>query len=220
MASVLMNSAPAFIMLLSAVLFKDRLTKRKLVALGFSLGGCVLASGIVTGSIGAVSALSVLFGVLSAFFYSLYSIFATIAVMRKYTSYVISSYTFLFAVAGTLPFTLHSFPAFDKMPSGWIWPAIGIGVLSTALPYLLYTIGLSHINSGVASVIATLEVVFTNTIGIVIFHEPLTISIVLGVSCIIVAVFTLSCRPDRLNNKMPRPSPFHHRNHGSAADHA
>lgn len=208
-ASVLMNSAPAFIMLISSVIFKDRLTKRKLVALAFSLSGCVMAAGLFTGSASAVSLQSVAFGVLSAFFYSLYSIFATLAVMRRYSSHVISAYTFLFATIGMLPFTLRTFPPLGQFPPGWIWPTIGIGLLSTALPYLFYTIGLSRVDSGVASVIATLEVVFTNTVGIVIFHEPFTLSIALGISCIVTAVFILSCRPDRLNNKTARASPFH-----------
>ncbi len=59
-AAILLYTAPIFVMLISAVLFKERLTVRKLTALALAFGGCVLVTGVVTG--GSVSGGAILTG--------------------------------------------------------------------------------------------------------------------------------------------------------------
>ena len=48
-AAILLYLAPSFVVLISAVLWKTPLTGRKLAALGISLVGCVLVSGVLGG---------------------------------------------------------------------------------------------------------------------------------------------------------------------------
>ena len=54
-AAILLYLAPSFVVLFSAVLWKTPLTKRKLAALGISLLGCVLVSGVLGGGASASS---------------------------------------------------------------------------------------------------------------------------------------------------------------------
>lgn len=79
-AGVLLYTAPAFVMLLSALLFRERVTGRKLLALFLAFFGCALVAGI--GSDSHVSLLGLLFGLGAGVSYALYSIFGRYAVAR------------------------------------------------------------------------------------------------------------------------------------------
>ena len=72
--AVLLYTSPAIIMILSIILFHEKLTKRKLLALIMTFAGCCLVSGI--GSESAVSMQGLLLGLGAGFFYALYSIFS------------------------------------------------------------------------------------------------------------------------------------------------
>ena len=78
--AVLLYTSPAIIMILSVVLFHEKLTKRKLLALVMTFAGCCLVSGI--GSESAVSMQGLLLGLGAGFFYALYSIFSRFATDR------------------------------------------------------------------------------------------------------------------------------------------
>ena len=76
--AVLLYTSPAFIMLLSVLLFRETLTRQKLLALVLTFTGCCLVSGLGSGS--AVSMKGLLLGLGSGFFYALYSIFSRYAI--------------------------------------------------------------------------------------------------------------------------------------------
>ena len=96
--TVLTYMSPVYIMLMSAVLFREKITGKKLLALGLSIGGCVLVSGVLFGITG--SAKGLLLGLAAGFFYALYSIFAKYAIERGYQSWTILLYTFGLAMVG------------------------------------------------------------------------------------------------------------------------
>ena len=52
----------------------------------------------------------------------------------------------------------------------WI---IAVGIFTSVLPYLLYTAGLSKVESGRASVMATIEPVVASLIGVFLYGEQL-----------------------------------------------
>ena len=74
-AAILLYLAPSFVVLFSAVLWKTPLTKRKLAALGISLLGCVLVSGVLGGGASASWA-GIALGVASGLTYASYTVFA------------------------------------------------------------------------------------------------------------------------------------------------
>lgn len=53
-------------------------------------------------------------------------------------------------------------------------------VVSTALPYYLYTKGLEGVESGRASIITNIEPVVESLMGVVVFHERMTGWMILG----------------------------------------
>ena len=67
-----------------------------------------------------------------------------------------------------------------------------MGILSAALPYILYTMGLARIESGKAAVIASVEPVVATVMGLIVYNETIDIFGILGIVLIISVVVLLS----------------------------
>ncbi|MEG2001136.1 MAG: EamA family transporter [Evtepia sp.] len=188
-ASILLYTAPTFVVIFSTILFRDRITKYKILALVITFLGCSFVSGIWSGELSLTPQI-LLFGLGSGFFYSLYSIFARYALLH-YRPFTVTFYTFLFAGIGSLfldnPITMAK--SFAN-PTAFLL-GLGILIISTIAPYLLYTLGLAEMNSGKASILASIEPVVAAFVGILVFGESLTSGVILGLFCILTSVFLL-----------------------------
>lgn len=190
-AAILLYTAPIIVVVLSALLFREAFTGRKLIALVLAFLGCCLVSGI--GSDDQVSVKGILYGLGSGFGYALYSIFARFALQRGYSSVSVTFYTCLFASLGAAAIWGVKEPL-QKMvqsPESILW-SIGTAVLTCYFAYLLYTYGLTGLETGKASICANIEPVVATIVGVVIFHEKLTLMSLLGITCVFCAVTLLS----------------------------
>lgn len=167
-AVILLYTAPIFVLLFSSVLFQETLTRAKLAAVILTVTGCSLVSGI-GGEMGLTPAALAL-GLCSGLGYALYSIFSKYA-LRHYSSATISAYTFLFAAIAMLPLCQPAQLLPQLASPSTLLPALGLGLLSCIIPYLLYTKGLEHTEAGQASIIATLEPVVGCLFGLVVYQE-------------------------------------------------
>ena len=79
---------------MSCILFREKLTGKKVLCLVLAVGGCALVSGLASGSVGEISTGGILIGLASGFTYALYSIFSTYA-LKKYQPLTVTFYTFL-----------------------------------------------------------------------------------------------------------------------------
>ncbi len=190
-SSVLLYTSPIFVTLMSCILFREKMTGRKLICLALAVGGCALVSGLASGNVGDVSAIGILLGLASGFAYALYSIFSTYA-LRKYQPLTVTFYTFLFGTAASLVTSLST-TVFDAVSSvsGVLW-VIALGIISGALPYFFYTVGLAKVKPSHAAVIATVEPVVASLIGIFLFRENADIFTLLGIVFIISAAIILN----------------------------
>ena len=168
-ASILLYTAPCFVMLMSAVFFHERVTARKLAALALAFAGCVLVSGLTSGSI---TPRALLTGIGAGFGYATYSIFGKVA-LKKYHTFTVIFYTFVVSTACLLPFA-------------------GAGVVSTFMPYVFYTTGLESIEAGKASVLAFAEPMVATISGILVFHEKLNVMNAAGIGLIFIAIVLLN----------------------------
>ena len=187
-AAILLYTAPAFVVLLSALLWQERITGRRLLALVLTFGGCVCVTGVWSGGMTLTPA-GFLLGLGAGFFYALYSIFGRYA-LAHYGPYTVTFYTFLFAGAGSLIFLRPeqlALLAADRMPL----VALGLVVVSTVLPYLFYTAGLARMDSGKAAILASVEPVVAALMGWLVFGESLSPATGLGVAAILAAVVLL-----------------------------
>ena len=192
-AAVLLYTAPIFIVLMSAALFGEKLTPKKLAALAVTFIGCVLVSGVLsqTENIGMTA---LLMGLGSGFGYSLYSIFGRYA-LAKYHSLTVTLYTIMFCAVGSL--------ILSAAETGVLLPAqlftakgstiaVLMSLTTCAAPYVLYTAGLRHVESGRASIYATVEPAVATLIGVTMFNEQLTALKISGMAMILGSVLLLA----------------------------
>ncbi len=188
-ASVLLYTAPCFVMLMSAAFFKEKITARKLAALALAFGGCVLVSGIARGGITPAGLLT---GVGAGFGYATYSIFGKVA-LKKYHSFTLIFYTFVVSTVCLAPFVHMGQAASVVLGGGRTMAlALGLGLVSTFMPYICYTKGLEHVEAGKASVLAFFEPLVATVTGIVAFHEKLTVMSAAGIGLIFAAIVLLN----------------------------
>lgn len=195
-AAILLYTSPIWVMLMSLLFFREKMTKSKLFALVISFLGCILISGIGSGE-NNVTIMGILIGLGSGIGYGLYSILGTIA-LRRYSTYTVTTYTFIIAAAGSL--FLCSLPD--------LWYKIAIcphkpylcvliiltGLVTAVIPFLCYTLGLEQIEAGRAAILATIEPMVATLIGVIVFREYLTLVSALGIFCIIAAIILLNLR--------------------------
>ena len=187
--AILLYTAPTFVVLMSALLWKEPITKQKLLALALAFLGCAFVSGIFSGGL-TVTAKGFWLGLGSGFFYATYSIFGRYA-LAHYKSLTVTYYTFVFAGLSAL-FIAPPLQVASAVFSGrLVLPALGMVVISTVLPYILYTRGLARVESGKASILASVEPVVASLVGVAAFGEPLTAGVVLGLACILISVYIL-----------------------------
>ncbi len=180
-AAILLYTAPAFVMVISAFCFKERLTKLKVLALILSFTGLIFVTGVLGGG-ERLTVKTLFIGLGAGLGYALYSIFGRYALERGYNSYTISFYTFLFATAATMFFASPLEVASVVTSSlGSVILAIIFVLISTVVPYLVYTIGLKSVENGQASIIASIEPVIATLNGIIWFSEKMTSGVVIGI---------------------------------------
>ena len=191
-AAILLYTSPVWIMLMSIFFFHEKLDRRKLIALALAFAGCVLVSGI---SGEGMTVTGLLIGLGSGIGYGLYSILGKVA-LRKYSSYTVTTYTFIFAAVGSW---IISRPA-DMM--GKFSSASDLGFLiffcfltaliTAVIPFLSYTLGLESVEASKAGIIATIEPMVATLIGILVFAEKLTIMSGAGILLILASVVILT----------------------------
>lgn len=188
-AALLLYTAPIFVMLMSLVLFHERFTITKGIALLTTFIGCALITGILN-TAAEFSFTALLYGLGSGIGYALYSIFGKFAV-RKYSSATISAYTFYFSTLSSLPLA-----DFSAETGQWdittLMAALGIGGLCAVIPYLLYNRGLQEVEATQASILATVEPLVAACVGILCFNEPVTWQKLTGIALILTSVIILN----------------------------
>lgn len=196
-AAVLLYTAPAIVMVLSYFLFRERFSLKKAISLVMTFAGCVLVTGVLGGD-GVINAKGVLYGLGAGLGYALYSIFSRYALERGYNTFTITCYTFIVSALATLFFTdVHRVIGVACMDARTIALSVALGIVCTVAPYILYTLGLSHVENGQASIIASIEPVTASVIGVVIFDEKMRVQGVIGMVLVIVALVICNVRTNK-----------------------
>ena len=190
-AAVLLYTAPTFVMLFSILLFGERMTKTKGIVLGMTFIGCILVTGILEGGAAVITWQGIGIGLAAGVGYALYSIFGTYAIRAGYGSLTISLYTFLLATI-VISFLVEPAVVVSQITEMGQWPlAVSFALLTTVVPYLTYTKGLSGLPASKAAVTATIEPVVAAILGIVVFHESVTMLKLTGIVLVLSSVVVM-----------------------------
>ncbi|NTV89369.1 MAG: EamA family transporter [Clostridiales bacterium] len=193
-AAVLLYTSPVFVMIFSVVLFGEKFSVQKLLALVLTLAGCVSVTGLLEGGGRGIGIYGILAGIGAGVGYALYSIFSRFAINRGYSSTTISLYTFIFAAIATVPLTEPGSLAELMLAPGAIIGAAGCGIICCILPYLLYTKGLEKVENSKAAIMATIEPVVASIIGLAAFGEGMTFQKLTGMLLIFTSVVILNLK--------------------------
>lgn len=188
--ALLLYTAPIFVMIMSAIFFRERITGKKIAALILTFAGLGFVTGAFTGG-SVISMKALILGLGSGFGYALYSIFGKFLV-DKYDALTITFYTFLVAAAGAVPMSGVCGQMGLLSEPKTLLAAVGLALISTVLPFLLYTKGLAHVEAGRASVLATVEPFVAAVVGALFFREQFTVSKIVGMALIIGAIVYLN----------------------------
>lgn len=201
-AAILLYTSPLWVMLMSALFFREKLTAQKGVSLALAVTGCALVSGIASGD-AALTPFGVAVGLGAGIGYALYSILGTIA-LRRYTPYAVTAYTFVIAGIGSLfvcdlPDAVATFSAAPNALAlgGFI---LLYGIVTTVAPFLLYTLGLNDVSAGKAAILATTEPLVATLLGMAVFGEALTPFNAVGIACVIAAIVLLNIKTRKQNS--------------------
>jgi len=193
-AAILLYTAPSMVMLLSFFIFKEKMTRRKVISVVLAFLGCVLVTGVLS-SESTITPVGILLGLGSGLGYALYSIFARFALDKGYHSFTVTFYTLLMSAIGTVVF-FKPMRVVDitKERPGFILFLLLFGLISTVLPYIFYTLGLTGMEAGNASVIASIEPVTAALLGIVVFKETMTVQSVCGALIVLASIVIVNIK--------------------------
>ncbi len=192
-AAVLLYTSPIFVMLMSLLLFRERMTARKVTSLILTVVGCVLVSGIFTAG-GTFTVGGLALGICAGFGYALYSIFSRYALQRGYHPMTITFYTFLLSAVGGVFFTDFPLIAASSAQHGlglWL-PLVGYVAVGTVGAYLLYTAGLRYIDNSKASVMAAVEPACATLLQIVVLRVLPDAFTLVGIALVLGAIVWLN----------------------------
>lgn len=199
LAAVLLSLSPVYVLIMAAIFFEEKITKKKIICVILAVSGCVLVSGVFEQTHGiSIDGIGILFGAIAGFCYALYSIFSKIAMEREYHGFTITFYCLLVIAVVLIPLTdwnkITSFVG--ESPLEHVGFFLIHALVTSALPYILYTVSIQHMEAGKASILAAGEPVAAMIMGVVFFDENPTIFALLGLAVTLVALTVLSL-PER-----------------------
>ena len=189
-AGILLYLAPTFVVLASALLWKQPLTPRRIASVLVALLGCAFVSGVMGGGLTA-SVPGILLGIGSGLCYGGYTIFSHYNLAR-YDAYTSCFWSIVMAGLVSLVGFNTSELAMAFSQTRGVFGALGLIVICTVMPFLTYTVGLTIVESGLASVIANVEPVTAAILGITLYHERLTVWTTIGIVLVLGAAMILA----------------------------
>jgi len=190
--SLLLYTFPAIVTAAAVALGRDRVDRRKLIALALTSSGLVLVlAGAAAGSFDAIGAAM---AIGAALVYSVY-ILVSEGVAGRTNPYVLSA---LVCSGAAVTLTLGSsllgqFHPGAVTADGWLWLCCIAGV-STVAAISLFFAGLRLVGPATASILATVEPVVTVFLAFLVFGETLASLQLLGALMVLASVLVLRAR--------------------------
>jgi DME family drug/metabolite transporter len=192
----LLYTAPAFVVILSALIWRERIGAMRVLALVMVLGGVVLVTGAAGALLHGTAALplpALLLGLTAGFTYALYTLFSKYATER-YGAGASLLWSFFFAMLA-LVFVEPPLEPLLRSPAH-IPALIALGIVPTILPYALYLGALKMMRASTASMLASVEPVFAALLAVVFLHERLDVLQAVGIGLVVAAAVMVARRGD------------------------
>ena len=194
-AAVLLSSAPVFVIIIAYIIFREKVTKSKVLSIILVIIGCILTTGLIEGNASNVTGIGLIGGVGSAIFWAIYMIASKKSLENGLHTYTILFYSIIIISLVLIPFTsLNQITAFVNADTiGNTIFLILHSTFSFAMPYILLTVSLNHVDSGSASILTSgAEPLAALTFGMLIYSEIPTVLMFFGIIITVIALFILT----------------------------
>ena len=197
-AGAMLYTKCMFVLIFSRILFGDIITFKKALAIFLTLMGCVFISGIFSQGEVHFTIKGFAWGIFSGIGFAIYDVVGKQTLERN-SSQTVNFYTFLISTV-FIGILANPVTAVARVFETNTFPLIiAYGIMISALPYILYVLGLSRVDVSVAAVVSTFELLTAITAGAVLYNESLTVFKVIGIICIISAVCILNLSGKKTN---------------------
>lgn len=193
-ASSMLFVEPVIIALILWVFYRQRVSFRTFAAIAISLTGMVLLANPGPGA--NVTAIGVVFVMLSALSYSVYMVLINKTSLRHLNGTTLTFYSLLFGIIVMIAKTgfLTQLQPVPLTPV-CVASAVGLSVFPTIVSILTVAVAIQLVGSVAVSILGALEPVTGVIVGVCVFSEVLTFKAVAGIVLILMAVMVLVYRP-------------------------
>ncbi|WP_295828744.1 EamA family transporter [uncultured Microbacterium sp.] len=197
---VALGSAPIATGIVDAVRRRRSPPARWMLATAVALIGVVLVSG-VTGGATALAPGGLLASAGAGMSYALYTVCGKALIERGWNSTRVMGAVFGVAAVASLPVLLLAGTSWLLTPNG-LTLALWLGVVTTAIAYLLFGWGLARLNAVTVSTLTLAEPLAATLLGLFVLREHLTLASGLGLALIAVGLAVVSA-PSRRREEVP-----------------
>lgn len=187
-------SAPVFIALLARVILGEPVTRHRAVALSVGVVGAVLLVVDAGPALGPEFGLGALLAVGAGFSYSLYAVLTKRALPGT-DQFTLTALTFTVAALCLMPFVV----AQPGQAIDLAWTAgptiLYLGIVPTALAYILFSTGLRRVPASAAAIAGLLEPLTATGLGAIVFGEQFGLIGVIGAILLLGAVIATGTKP-------------------------
>jgi len=197
LATMFLFTSQIWVVILSYFIFKEKLTVKKVGAILLTLTGCFMMCKIYDLTTINLNPKGVIFGILSGFTFALQIVFAKIN-LNKYNQDTLLAYSFIFASLVFIPFmdiknTIHIFKNSTNIYF-IVKNIFVIGILNTVIANGAYIKSVQYIEVGIASIIASSEIVIAAIVAYFVFQESLDTVQIIGMILIVVSILILEIK--------------------------
>lgn len=195
LAAVLLSLAPIYVLVFAYILFREKITKNKIICMVLAILGCVLMTGVLENDISNVPVFGIAAGIGAGLFWAVYLMASKKSIENGKHTYTILIYSIIFISIALIPFTdfgqINNFISVN--PILVIIFLILHSTFSFALPYIFSTLSLNYIDSGVSSILLSGAEPFAALLfGFLFYREIPTLLMFLGFILTIAAMMMLS----------------------------
>jgi len=195
-AAIILTCNPILVLIISAVVIKERITSRKIIGIGLGLTG---AAGLIlfngAASLSSDGFIGDLFVFLNATSYAIYLVLVK-PLMKKYKPMTVIKWVFFFGFIYVLPFGWNQFHEIDW--SGFtpnIWGAFVFVVVGTTfLAYLFNIFGLRELSPSVVSIYIYSQPLIASIMAIALQKDELSYEKIIAALFIFSGVYLVSTK--------------------------
>ena len=195
LAAVLLCLAPIFVLIISAALFGEKITKKKVICAIVAFIGCSMLSGLFdSGSIGW-NFTGILSGLASALFNGIFIILSKVLADKGYSSLTITFYSGLIASICLIPFSdLEAFGGFMAAdPLSATGFMLMQAVVSSLLPTVAYMLSMHYVEAGRVAILESgAEPAAALVAGLILYREVPTAIGAIGMAVTVAALMVLA----------------------------